>query len=299
MRVRFIVEEASHGLRRNLTMTAAALATITITLTLLGLALMLRHGANRVQSDVLNQLEVSVYLNQACGAPNAPVDCLTPAQRTTIRQTLMQLPQVKKVGYISSAEAEQKFKDDFKNEPDLIKALPANSLPESFVVYLKDPHQFQIIRSAVGEAPGVQTVNNAQQFLKQLFAFFRHLTVGSAALALVALIATCMLIYNTIRVAAFTRRREIGIMRLVGASNFYIQAPFVLEGTVIGIVGSVFAVLMLLGARLFLAETFSGGLLDPLASWQNFSYAAPIVAAVGVALSAVLSLATLQRHLRV
>src|SRR5579875_905466 len=231
MRTGFVVSEVGVGLRRNVTMTVAAIMNITISLTLLGTALMIRGGVDRLEHDLLNKIEVSVYLEKACGTPNAPANCLTPADRQQVQQTLQQLPQVKSVQYISAADAYQRFKDDFSSEPDLVKLTPPDALPESFAVQLKDPHQFAVVQSAVGKAPGVESVADASTELKKLFSFLRNLQVGALLMAVILLASTCLLIYNTMRVAAFSRRRETGIMRLVGASDFYIQVLFMVAGT--------------------------------------------------------------------
>jgi cell division transport system permease protein len=299
MRIQFVVSELAIGLRRNVTMTLAAIVTITISLTLLGGALMIRDGAGRLEHDLLNNIEVSVYLNTACGLPQAPSDCLTPAQLSQIQTTLKQLPQVKTVTYVSSASAYQRFKDDFAGDPDLVNHTPKNALPASFAVELKDPHQFEVINSAVSEAPGVQQVTNASQGLKALFAFFHRVTLGVLLIALLLLVATCLLIYNTMLVAAFTRRRETGIMRLVGASDFYIQAPFILEGTVIGVIGSAFAILLMAIVRAFISNSTQHSTLEPFGAWSTFWHAVPPVIIVGVVLSATASFLTLRRHLRV
>src|SRR5271156_3326985 len=105
MRMQFVVSELAIGLRRNVTMTAAALVTITISLTLLGGALMIREATGQLEHDLLNQIEVSVYLNKPCGAPNAPTNCSTQAELTSIQTTLRQLPEVKGVSFISTASA--------------------------------------------------------------------------------------------------------------------------------------------------------------------------------------------------
>jgi cell division transport system permease protein len=300
MRFQFVVSELAISLRRNVTMTAAAIVTITISLTLLGGALMIRDGAGSLEHDLLNSIEVSVYLQPACGTPNAPANCVTPAEQAQIQQTLTQLPQVKGVTYISTASAYQRFKADFVGDPDLIKNTPKNALPASFAVSLKDPHQFAVINSAVSQAPGVQSVTNASQDLKALFAFFHRVTLGVLLIAVLLLAATCLLIYNTMLVAAFTRRRETGIMRLVGASDFYIQAPFILEGTVIGVIGSALALTLMAVVRTFVANsTQHSSLLKPFGEWTTFWHAVPAVIIVGVVLSATASFITLRRHLRV
>jgi cell division transport system permease protein len=300
MRTQFVLSELAIGLRRNVTMTVAAMVTITISLTLLGGALMIRDGAGQLEHDLLNNIEVSVYLQPECGTPNAPANCLTDADRASIDQTLLQLPQVKSVTHISSASAYQRFKADFTGDPDLIKNTNPNALPESFAVKLKDPHQFQVVNSAVSQAPGVQSVTNASQDLKALFAFFHRVTLGVLLIALLLLGATCLLIYNTMLVAAFTRRRETGIMRLVGASDFYIQAPFILEGTVIGVIGSTFAIGLMAIVRVFVSNSAQHSpILKPFGEWGTFAHAVPIVVLVGVVLSAAASFLTLQRHMRV
>jgi cell division transport system permease protein len=238
MRAQFVMSEVGIGLRRNLTMTIASVMTIAISLTLFGIAQIIRVGSDRLQSSVINQLRVSVYLERACGTPNAsPTNCLTPADRTSVQQTLQQLPEIKSITYISQAQAYKNFKQEFSNEPALIKNTPEDALPESFAVQLQNPHQYSIVASAVSKAPGVQSVTNVNGTLKRIFSFFHDLSLGALALTILALVATCLLIYNSMRVAAFSRRRETGIMRLVGASDFYIQAPFVLEGTASGVVG--------------------------------------------------------------
>jgi cell division transport system permease protein len=299
MRTQFVMSEVGVGLRRNVTMTIAAIMTVAISLTLLGIALIIREGSNRLEHNLINQIRVSVYLQQECGTPNAPSNCLTPAERTSIQQTLQHLPQVKTVTYISQAEGYKLFKADFPNDPDLVKATPPSAIPESFAVELKDPHDFAVINSAVSKAPGVQAVTNAKSSLKRLFAFFRHLTDAALLLTLLLFISTCLLIYNSMRVAAFSRRRETGIMRLVGASDFYIQAPFVLEGTAAGLAGSGVAVLLLIGARYYISSQLAGRVLTPFGEWGTLGHSLPWVIVIGILLPAIASFLTLQRHLRV
>lgn len=299
MRTEFVLSEVGMGLRRNVTMTIAAIMTVAISLTLLGIALIIRIGADQLEHDLLNQIEVSVYLQPECGTPNAGANCLTPDDRTSIQNTLQQLPQVEGLTYISQAEGYQRFKDEFKDDPDLVNHTPENAIPESFAVKLKDPHEFAVVNSAVGRAPGVQSVTNASQSLKRLFAFFHHVTLGALLLTVLLLISTCLLIYNSMRVAAFSRRRETGIMRLVGASDFYIQAPFVLEGTAAGVAGSGLAVGLLILVKWYISSTLATRVLTPFGEWSTLGKALPLVIIIGILLPAIASFLTLQRHLRV
>ena len=299
MRTQFVMSEVAVGLRRNVTMTIAAVMTVAISLTLLGIAMIIRVGSDRLEHNLINQIRVSVYLEQECGTPSAPSNCLTPAERTNVQKTLQALPQVKTITYISQAEGYQLFKKDFPNNPDLVNSTPQSAIPESFAIELKDPHDFAVISSAVSRAPGVQHVTNAQSSLKHLFSFFHHLTLAALMLTVLLFISTCLLIYNSMRVAAFSRRRETGIMRLVGASDFYIQAPFVLEGTAAGVAGAGVAVLLLIGARWYISSQLASRVLYPFGEWGTLFSSMWLVILIGILLPAIASFLTLQRHLRV
>lgn len=299
MRTQFILSEVGTGLRRNVTMTVASIVVVMVTLFLLGVALIVRNGTSDTKSTFFGQLEVQVFLDQACGTPNAPSDCLTPDERTQVQQTLQQLPQVESVTYVSQARGYQIFKAENTDNQALVKETPAAAIPESFAVKLKNPEQFDIVKSAVGQAPGVSSVADAKRALSKLFSFFDRITLVVLVFAVILLAATILLIYNAMRVAAFTRRRETGIMRLVGASNLAIQAPFVLEGTVIGVTGLLLAGALLVGFREFIHSELAIPLLHSFGQWSTLTASVPIVVAIGILLPSIASYVTLQRHLRV
>ena len=299
MRTEFVLSEVGIGLRRNVTMTIASVMTVAISLTLLGIALIIRFGADQLEHELISQIRVSVYLEPTCGTPNAGSNCLTSADRDNVQRTLQQLPQVQDIKYISQEQAYQLFQEEFKDDPELVRLTRADQLPESFARKPKDPHEYEVVNSAVGKAPGVQQVTNASSSLKRLFSFFHHVTLGALLLTVLLLISTCLLIYNSMRVAAFSRRRETGIMRLVGASDFYIQAPFVLEGTAAGVAGSGLAVLLLVMVKWYISSTLATRVLTPFGEWGTLAKALPLVIVIGVLLPAIASFLTLQRHLRV
>lgn len=301
MRAQFVMSEVGISLRRNVTMTVASMVTIAISLTLLGVAFVIREGSDRLQSALINQLRVSVYLDYQCGTPNAtPSACLTSSERNNVLKTLQDLPQIKSIKYISQAEGYQNFKEEFANQQAFVASVPPSAIPESYAVELKDPHQFQIVNSAVADAQGVQEVTNVNGTFKKIFSFFHDLTLAALVLTVLTLISTVLLIYNSMRVAAFSRRRETGIMRLVGASDFYIQAPFVMEGTTSGLAGVVLAIGLLLVGRWFIAAKLAQTrLLHPFGEWATMLHALPLVIIIGVLLPAIASFLTLQRHLRV
>jgi cell division transport system permease protein len=300
MRTQFVMSELAIGLRRNVTMTVAAIVTIMISVTMLGGALVIRSGANHLEHDILNQIEVSVYLQPQCGTPNAPSsDCLTPSGQASIQHTLQQLPQVQSITFISQQSACERFKAD-PSEKELAKITPCSALPASFAVKLKDPHQFDVINSAVSAAPGVQTVTDAQHIFDGLFHFFHVLELAVLFVMLVSLSAAILLIYNAMLVAAFSRRRETGIMRLVGASDFYIQAPFILEGSIIGVVGTTLAIGFLAVGRFLIKGALGASqLTKPFGDGSNYTHAILPMILVGILLPSVASFVTLQRHMRV
>jgi cell division transport system permease protein len=300
MRTQFVMSELAIGLRRNVTMTAAAIVTVMISVTLLGASLMIRGGANRLQTDIVNQIEVSVYFNLPCGVPNAPSNCMTPADQANVAKTLQSLPQVESISFTSQDEACQRFHEEFLDQTDLLKVTNCAELPPSYQVKLKDPKQFPVISSAVSQAPGVGSVANAKHLFDTLFHFFHVLEIVVLVVMVISLVSAILLIYNAMLVAAFSRRRETGIMRLVGASDFYIQAPFILEGTVIGVVGTVLSVLGLGLLRLLIAGSLKKAyLIAPFGVFSNYSHAILPMFLVGILLPAIASFLTLQRHMRV
>jgi cell division transport system permease protein len=299
MRAQVVLSEVGAGLRRNVTMTLASMVVVTMTLVLLGVALMVHYGTAQTKQDFFGQLDVQVFLDQPCGTANAPSSCLTPDERTSVQQTLQQLPQVKSVQYVSQARGYQIFKAENSDNEALVKSTPIDAIPESFVVKLKNPQQFDIVKSAVGEAPGVSTVADASHTLKTIFSFFGRITFVVWVFAGITLVATVLLIYNAMRVAAFTRRRETGIMRLVGASNLAIQAPFVLEGAVIGLTGMAFAVGLLIGFRELIHSVLTVPLVREFGRWSTLWHSLPIVIIIGILMPSIASYLTLQRHLRV
>jgi cell division transport system permease protein len=280
-------------------MTFASIVVVTLTLTLLGIALMVRTGTRKTESGYLNQINVSVYLQPVCGAPQAPASCLTPADQAQIQSTLQNMPQVQSVQFITSAQALVIFRRLYPHSPALTNLAGSGTLPESFVVKLRDPREFAVVKSAVGAAPGVESVMDASAVLNKLFRIFDHISFLVLAFAAALFIATVLLIYNAMRLAAFTRRKETGIMRLVGASNAMIQAPFILEGVVIGLIGGMAATVTLILVRIAVHQILDIRILYQLGTWSTLLSALPWVWLVAIVLPGLAAYATLQRHLRV
>jgi len=294
VRWNFVFTEMWQGLRRNLTMTFATIITMVIALFGLGGAWLFHSQIDRTHDYWFGKIEVTVYLKQASTSP----------QMDAISQELHSLPQVKEVIFENRHDAWIHFKKWFsETSPALVKNSSESQMPESFRVKLKNPRQFNIVSEAVQNLPGVDEVQAEPEQLKRLFSFFDMLGQLVLAIAVVVFVAALMLIFNNVRLAAYTRRREVGIMRLVGASDIYIQAPFVMEIQVCALTASAIAIggLFLMKYVVFdhgIAHTFGTNLLD-IIGWSTVVSAIPWIVLTAVLASTVTAVVTLQRYLRV
>jgi cell division transport system permease protein len=305
MRISLVVSEAATGLRRNLTMTVAAVLVISIALALLGTANLIRQQINEMQRFWLGKVEVSLYLCRDIDSdqPTCPDGAVTDAQRAQIQQELQDMPQVSEVFYESKQDAFERFKEEFASS-SITDSITADYLQESFRVKLVHPEtDSPIVVSAFQGRPGVENVVDMRSFFETVFNVLNGFQIGALAVAFIALIATVLLIVVVIRVAAFSRRRETSIMRLVGASNLYIQLPFLLEGAFAGFVGGLLACAGLaVGKYLLIDRLFRQALAFNEASWIGWHHVAitcSLVMAIGLIVSIVVSYLTLLKYLRV
>jgi cell division transport system permease protein len=301
MRSNFVFQEIWVGLRRNLTMTVALVVVVAISLSLLGTGLLFVKQVDRTRTYWQSQVEISAYL---CYKGDINPNChgaITPAQQQQLTSTLTSMPQVENVTYVSQAEAYTLFKSAMSNEQSLVSTVTASELPPSLEIKLRNPSaDYQVVASAVQGRAGVDSVIDEMTILQKFYSLLDGLRNGVVVVALILVVAAVLLVANTIRLSAFNRRRETGIMRLVGASNFYIQLPFLLEGVIAGLCGWVIAAALLVGVKSLLLNNLQ----------QYFSYnvglsmgdlieviAAALV--IGVALCGVTAFVTLRRYLRV
>jgi cell division transport system permease protein len=303
VRASFILSEIGIGLRRNLTMTVAVVVTVAISLALFGSGLLIRKQVETMKDFWYDKVEVSVYL---CGESSTDTSVcggtpVTDEQRREIGDDLRELPQVQEVFYESQADAYERFREQFADSPDLVDNVTADALPESYRVKLRDPTDFEVVASAFVDRPGVEQVQDQKALLEEFFNVLNKLQLLALIIAGVQVVAAVLLISNTIRVAAFSRRRETGIMRLVGASNLYIQLPFLLEGVLAGLVGAGFAS----GALVALKALLIDGQLRPtfeftaFVGWGDVLSIIPWLVLTGILLAGLSSFVTLRRHLRV
>jgi cell division transport system permease protein len=304
MRASFIVNEIGIGLRRNLIMTIAMIITTAVSLGFLGTAVLFNQQVSVMKDFWYDKVEVSVFLCGADSGEGVAGSCaageVTQDQRETIRADLDSMPEVEKVYYESKRKAYSRFKEQFKNSAIVDNVTP-DQMPESFRVKLVNPEQFDIVASAFVGRAGVEQVQDQKALLEKFFKVLNWVQWFAGGLALLMILVSVILIVNTIRVAAFSRRRETGIMKLVGASNFSIQLPFLLEGAISGFLGAALAT----GAFVLIKAVLVDKILAPnfpitrFITWGDVWLSAGAVFVIGVALAAIASSLALVKYLRV
>ena len=300
MRARFLLSEVRIGLRRNLTMTFAVIVTTAISLSLLGVGLLSNSQVNAMKDYWYDKIEVSVYL---CGSLSESPSCaggvVNEEQRLGIKSDLEALPVVQSIFYESQSEAYTRFQERFKDSA-IAQNVTADQLPESFRVKLKDPTQYAVIVSAFSGRPGVDVVQDQRSILEKFFKLLNVLRNGALLVGLFSVITAGLLISNTLRIAAFNRRRETGVMKLVGASSWSIQLPFLLEGIISALIGWVFATGLLAGLKSVI-DTKVAPLLTftNFFGWNEVWVASAWLLLAGLGVSTIASLVTLRRYLKV
>ncbi|NBQ89614.1 MAG: FtsX-like permease family protein, partial [Betaproteobacteria bacterium] len=218
-----------------------------------------------------------------------------------IRADLQQMaPLVQQVYYESQQQAYQRFIKQFKNSA-IVQNVSATALPESYRVKLSNPEKYEVIASAFTGRAGIEQVQDQRRLLDRFFKLLNGLQTIALGIALAMLLVTVLLVVNTMRVAAYSRRREVGIMRLVGASNWYVQLPFVAEAAISAAIGALVATGVIVSIKHFgidqrLAPSYQ---FTSFIGWDAVWSIVPLVFAVGVGISVVAAAATLRRHLRV
>ena len=302
MRIRFITREVVQGLTRNLTMTLAVILTVAVSLTLFGTGLLVRAQVNTMKDYWYDKVEVSIFLcNENSETPSCSGGKVTDVQKDQIEADLESLkPLVQEIYFESQQEAYDRFIVQYRNSP-IIDSVTVEALPESFRVKLSDPTKYDIVASAFEGRPGVEQVNDQRQFLEKFFQLLGGLQAIALVIAIAMLVVTVLLIVNTMRIAAFSRRRETGIMRLVGASNFYIQLPFLLEAAIAAAIGAALATGGLVLVKAFVVDRVLAPAFQFTAfvGWDAVASIVPILFLTGIVLACVAAFLTLRKYLRV
>ncbi len=300
--MRHSLRETWSGLRRNLAMTIAVIVTMGVSLSLLGAGILTAMEVDLAKRSLYNKVEISVFLctEQTQGGRCAPGKATTDAQREQIQQTLEANPEVSEVVYESKEAAFEEFKRVFADSP-VVDARTAADMQDSFRVKLVNPENYAGVVSEAKGLQGVQAVQDLHSVLDPMFKWLGALQWATITMSALLLLAGALQIANTIRMAAFTRRREIGIMRLVGASNLYILLPFLLESLVAGLIGIVIAAGALTAGYWFVivenAQTSITAL--PWIGWTDLATAIVAIAVVGIALAVIPTLLATRKYLRI
>ena len=291
MRMKYVLSEVLVGLWRNVTMTIAMIITMAVSLTMLGASGLMYRQVDDMKDLYYRNIEVSIFLKTDVSQP----------QIDALKTKLDGDPLVKETDYVDKQEAYKRFQEMFQDAPDLISAVKADSLPPSFRLKLVNPEQYKEIYNQYKGAEGVDEIVDQSKLLDKIFDILGSIQNIALAAAVVMAIAALLLVANTIQVAAYSKRREVAVMKLVGASNWFIQAPFVLEAVVAGLIGSLLGLGALIAAKFLL---FDGslkalqGLLSPI-SWGDIMFMFPLMAGVGGLISAITAWVTLRFYLRV
>lgn len=296
MRFGFLVNEVLTGLRRNVTMTVAMILTTAISIGLFGGGLLVIRLADQSRAIYLDRVESQVFLTNDVSA-NDPTCDADPCK--ALRQTIEDRDDVRSVRFLNRDEA---YDDAIRKFPQYKDVAGRDAFPASFVVRLDDPEQHQNFDEAMVGQPGVQSVLNQKDLIDRLFAVLDGLSNAAFAVALVQAIGAVLLIANMVQVAAYTRRTEIGIMRLVGASRWYTQLPFLVEAMLAALVGVLISIGGLIAVRaLFLEKAldqFYQANLIARIDYADILYISPILLVVGVAMAGVTAYVTLRLYVR-
>jgi cell division transport system permease protein len=305
MQLRYVFSETGTGLRRNVSMSIALIVTIFVSLTLVGMGLLLNSQADKAEKFWGSKLQITVFMcNQNSKAANCSGD-VTPAQKTAIRGIIDDNAEVASYYHQSKEQAfdiwKKVYVDKDKSEQEIYSTVQASDMQESYWVKLKDPNKYHSIEDALATTQGVAAVRDLRQVLKPIYFWITVMKWGASAIAAFLLVAAILQVGNTIRLAAFARRKEIGIMRLVGASNLYISLPFLIETLVAALVGIGLSSLAVLSFMQFVIY----GKLRPSSNivqwvdWQDSFMAIGGIAVLGVLLTLVPTLVMTRKYLKV
>lgn len=302
MRAHFVFGEVWVGLRRNLTMTVALVVVVAISLSLLGTGLLFVKQVNHTRTLWQSRLQLSVYL---CSAINPDANCVkngavTAGERSQIEHTLHSLPQVVSFTFQTQQEAYAQAKRLFANEPVMLNFVQPGDLPASFQVKMKNAQTDAgpVTQALIGR-PGVDSVGDDAAILTKFYQLLNGARNAVIVIAIILIIAAILLVANTIRLSAFNRRRETAIMRLVGASNFYVQLPFLVEGMIAGLFGWLIAVALLAAARAGLDGLQQYFPFPVQLSSTDLIEIVLVTMLIGLVLCGSTSFLTLRRYLRV
>lgn len=302
--MKFVFSEVAQGFRRNLSMVVSVILVTFISLTFVGTASLLQMQIGQMKNYWYDRAQVAVYMcsdvsaTDVCPQGEASEDLKAAVKEKLESNTLSQY--IDKFYFEDHEQAYATFQEQFKGNA-VAKYVTAKQLNETYWVKLKDSTKSQIITESFTGVAGVEEVRDQRSYLDQIFSILNAASLAAIGIASLMLFSAALLISTTIRLSAFSRRRELGIMRLVGASNFYIQLPFILEGVVAATIGSLLSGAAVLGIVQFFVQGYLAERL-PFTSFVSLSdglLVVPLLIASGIVLAALASGLAIRRYLRI
>lgn len=288
----YFIREVFMSLRRNNWMSLASIGTVAVSLFIFGMFLMLVLNMNKMAESLESQVQINVYLE----------DSVDREQARDIESDLKELEGVQAVTFVTKDEAMEKFKERLGDQKTLLEALDeTNPLPDSFEVMITQPDLVKNAAATIEKWEGVESAKYGQDVMEHLFDITRLIRIFGFTLMLVLAFATLFIISNTIRLTVFARRKEIAIMKYVGATDWFIRWPFVLEGMVLGLLGSIISAIALRLVYTGIAEKIYSTLaFFPLIPEEPFlSYITIVVILSGMAIGSVGSAVSIKKFLKV
>lgn len=288
----YFVKETFKSIKRNQLMSFASVSTVAVSLLVLGMFLLMVMNANNLAKYLESQVQISVYMEDS-----ASQNTLTAAEKS-----LKTMPGVTKVTSITKAQAMAKFKQRLGDQNRLLDALgEENPFPYSFDVQVDKPERIAQIVPKIDEMKGVETAKFGQEVVEHMFKLTKLLRMGGLLLVFLLAMATLFIISNTIRITVFARRREVSIMKYVGATNWFIRWPFLLEGMFLGFAGAMVASLVLIQIYLALQEKVYATLafFPLIPAWPFLAYLSLFLIITGTAIGAAGSCIPLRKFLDV
>ncbi|GAB3593261.1 permease-like cell division protein FtsX [Angustibacter peucedani] len=302
MRLQFVLSEMAIGLRRNLSMTVSVVLVTMVSLVFFGFGLLSSMQVNAMKDFWYGKVEVWIAL---CPSRSAEPSCatgeVTQAQKNELATQLDSLkPLVKTVYFESKQEAYDHFVEQFKDSA-IRDSVKPDQMQESYRVKLSDPKKYDVVASAFEGAPGVEKVIDQRKLLGTLFTALNRMSLSAWGFAIAMTLSAVLLVATTVRLSAFNRRREIGIMRLVGASNLLIQLPFLLEAVLATVLGAGLAVGILFSFVHFAVQGWLAEKLQfiPFVTGADVLAITPLVGGVGLVIALLASFFTMRRYLKV
>ena len=288
----YFIKETYKSIRRNGFMSFASISTVAVSLLVLGMFLMIFLNTNNLAQYLENQVQISVYMQ----------DSATDKELTSVKDKLTKMPGVVKVTQVNKQQALERFKKRLGDQEQLLNSLgKENPFPNSFELQVDKPDRIKVLTPQIGQLPKVETAKFGQEVVEHLFQLTKILRLGGIVLVVFLAMATLFIISNTIRLTVFARRKEVIIMKYVGATDWFIRWPFLLEGMTLGFFGAVVAFVLINSIYASLLDRIHATLafLPLLPTSPLLLYVDLFLLAAGTGIGALGSYISLRKFLRV